>query len=83
MQHPVPFVAEERFLPEQELVEFANANQAKYGIHMAPYGDSMQPWVGTWHVDDMVRDFKAQNAALCERVRAEKTKAISAAAARS
>ena len=57
MWHPIPFVAESRRLDAAALTDFAMANQDKYGIMLATHAGL--PEVSTWHVDQMVDDFKA------------------------
>lgn len=71
MWHAIERIAKDMFLPEQELIVFAEANADKYSVDNKTKGD---PWVGNWHCNDMIKDFRAQNPELCERVRAEKIK---------
>lgn len=58
MWHTIPFVAESRRLDAAALTDFAIANQDKYGIAT----ERGRPEVNTWHVDQMVADFKADQA---------------------
>lgn len=57
MWHPLTFVAESRFLDKEKFIAFAKqpGNAAKYRLVHA--GQGLE--VGTWHVDQMVEDFKA------------------------
>ena len=57
MWHPLTFVAESRFLDPEKFIAFAKqpGNAAKYRLVHA--GQGLE--VGTWHVDQMVDDFKA------------------------
>ena len=75
MWNPVSRVAKDMFLPEAELVAFAQTNAPKYSIDNKTKGD---PWVGNWHVDRMLNDFKTKYPELCERVYAEKISAMRA-----
>lgn len=69
MWNPVSIVAENMFMPAKELVEFAMSHSDKYHIDITPAG---VPWVGTFYVNEMIRDFKAKFTELCARVRTEK-----------
>ena len=73
MWNPVNYVAVGRFMPEQELVDFAVKNEAKYGIEIVTPTHVL---VNTWHVDQMCEDFRKEFPELCERVRAEKVAAL-------
>lgn len=55
MWHSIAFVAESRRVNAAELESFALANEDKYGI----IADRGATEVNTWHVDDLVGDFKA------------------------
>lgn len=55
MWHPITFVAESRRVEAQELAAFALANKDKYGIVV----ENGIPEVNTWHVDQLVADFRA------------------------
>ena len=55
MWHPIAFVAESRRVDEKQLADFAMLHKDKYGI----VDDLGRPEVNTWHVDDLVKDFKA------------------------
>ncbi|MBZ0296966.1 MAG: hypothetical protein K8L99_30675 [Anaerolineae bacterium] len=57
MWHPLAFVAESRRLDEKRLTEFALSNQVQYGIVV----ERGVAEVNTWHVDALVRDFKASD----------------------
>lgn len=54
MWHPTDFVAESRRVDSTALTAFALANKDKYGILV---GQSYAE-VSTWHVDDLVKDFR-------------------------
>jgi hypothetical protein len=56
MWHPIALVAESRRVDTDALTVFALTNDDKYGI-VAEHDKSE---VNTWHVDALVRDFKAQ-----------------------
>jgi len=73
MWNNINYVAAGRFLPAQELLEFAVENAEKYGIDIVTPTHVL---VNTWHVDKMCEDFRTQNPELCERVRAEKVAGI-------
>lgn len=55
MWHTIAFVAESRRIDVSQLQAFALANQAEYGIVC----EGGRTEVCTWHVDDLVRDFRA------------------------
>lgn len=55
MWHTLNFVADSRHIDAEKLNMFAMANQDKYAIA----ADRSQPEVNTWHVDQLVKDFKA------------------------
>lgn len=55
MWHSLKFVAESRRANAEALTTFALAHQAKYGIA----ADRPKPEVNTWHVDQLMADFKA------------------------
>lgn len=55
MWHTISFVAESRRVDLAQLQAFALANQDEYGI--VCQGGRTE--VSTWHVDDLIRDFKA------------------------
>jgi len=55
MWHRLSFVAESLCVSAAELTAFALANLEKYGIVV----DRGSAEVSTWHVDALVRDFKA------------------------
>jgi len=55
MWNPVETVAKNRKVDVNELVEFATKNEAKYGIAF----EGEHALVNTWHVDQLVIDFKA------------------------
>jgi hypothetical protein len=58
MWYRVCLVAQARKLPEQELVDFANKNEAKYDISKSASGESM---INTDVLDNFVRDFWKQS----------------------
>lgn len=55
MWHTIAFVAESRRVDAAALESFALVNEDKYGI----VADRGAAEVNTWHVDALVRDFKA------------------------
>lgn len=75
MWNAVERIAKDMFMPEAELIAFAEANEDKYSVDTKVKGD---PWVSNWHCDAMLKDFRAQNTELCERVRDEKIAALRA-----
>jgi hypothetical protein len=68
MWNNVNYVAVGRFLPAQELQDFALKHADKYGIDVVTPTHVL---VNTWHVDKMVDDFKAEFPELCKKVRAD------------
>lgn len=66
MWHSLAFVAASRNVDTKELTEFALADIDRYGISDGVCG----PEVNTWHVDALVRDFKANQSS--EKQRQEK-----------
>lgn len=74
MWNQVQYVAVSQFLPEPELVAFAIENTDKYSIDRE--AKTNVPYVGTWYVDAMLKDFRAAFPELCERTRAEKIAAM-------
>jgi hypothetical protein len=69
MWNNINYVAIGRFLPEQELLNFAVKNADKYGIDVVTPTHVL---VNTWYVDQMCEDFRNEFPELCEQVRAEK-----------
>ena len=59
MWHTLASVAESRRIDAKLLKDFALAHEDSYGIVV----ESGEPEVNTWHVDKLVADFKAHNAA--------------------
>lgn len=55
MWHSLAYVAEARRLDEKQFVDFALSNQERHGIVV----ERGVAEVSTWHVDALVRDFKA------------------------
>ena len=76
MWNAVERIAKDMFMPEAELIAFAEANEAKYSVDVKTKGD---PWVSNWHSQALIDDFRAQNMELCERVYEEKVAAMKAA----
>lgn len=56
MWHTLAFVAESRSVDAAELTAFAEQRADKYGI----VDEGQGPEVNTWHVNELVRDFKMQ-----------------------
>jgi hypothetical protein len=54
MWHTTQFVAQSRLLNPEMLTEFAVKNSSKYGI----VENNGRVEVGTWHVDNLCKDFK-------------------------
>jgi hypothetical protein len=75
MWNPVNYVAVGRFMPEQELVDFAISNEAKYGIDIVTPTHVL---VNTWHVDKMVEDFQNEFPDLCRDTRIAKVAELKA-----
>jgi hypothetical protein len=62
MKHTLSVIAQSRKLDPLEFKEFALANEDKYGI----LTDGSEPEVGTWHVDQLVCDFRSLQAKAAE-----------------
>lgn len=58
MWNPVALVAKTNRVDPEQLIDFARANEAKYGIVEERPGC---PEVNTWHTNDLINDFKEQH----------------------
>jgi hypothetical protein len=58
MWHGVKQVAKSHRLPEEAFVQFARANENKYGL--IDCEADKEPMVNTWYCNDLVRDFRKQ-----------------------
>lgn len=62
MWNTIAVVAKARRVDALALESFALANEDRYGI----VRDRGEPEVNTWHVDNLVADFKAASVAECD-----------------
>jgi hypothetical protein len=75
MWNPVVLVASNMFLPRDEFVAFAKANQEKYKVDLT---EPNTPTVGNFFVDALINDFKVAYRDLCERTYQEQIAAFKA-----
>ena len=57
MWNPLKRVAENQFLEAEPFIAFAKQNAAKFGLDTE--GVESNPWVSNWHVDDLIKAYKA------------------------
>jgi hypothetical protein len=76
MWNTLTAVANNQFLPTEEFAAFALQNEDKYRIDNS---NPKYPEVGNFYVDDLIKDFRAENVELCARTREEKVAALRAA----